>query len=160
MTSPGKLAQELDTTTVSVWLDSHPEFLSDYLKKLQIQRRRSSIMNESVLADLNTISSSSTLLRSQFSNTNNSSNTLDESSKFSSLMMNSNSATVSPATSYHQQLKSTFPFLLAANNNLNPSISEPNILPAAEVLGASTNLSDHSDLPDMSEIFYHRYQRF
>lgn len=154
MSSPGtKLAQDLDGTAVFAWLDSHPEFLSDYLKKLQIQRRRSSIMNETVLADLNTISTSSALLRSQYSNAS-STTTLDETNKFS-FMMNSNSTAVSPATSYHQQLKSTFPFLLTANNNLNPSVSEPSILPT-EIAGAFTNL-EHSDLPDMSEIFHYRY---
>lgn len=35
----------LDSEIVSNWLDNHPEFLNEYLKKLQI-KRRSSIMND------------------------------------------------------------------------------------------------------------------
>lgn len=174
MTSPGRAELQptiqnhqnhqshLDASSVSNWLDAHPEYLSDYLRRLQIQRRRSSIMNESVLADLNTISApSSLLLRSQYSNTS-SNSTLDETSRLGVLMMNSNSALAasSMAGSGPFQSLMKFPFLLSsasmpagAIGGINSAFSEPNILP---VLNAAGNLEHSENMPDMSEIIHYR----
>ena len=46
---------ELDHTLVSHWLDNHPEFLNDYLRKLQLHRRISTINdnNKSLLSNIN-----------------------------------------------------------------------------------------------------------
>jgi hypothetical protein len=135
----------IDSNAISNWLDSHPEFLNDYLKKLKIQRRRSSIMNDDVLADLST---SHTTFKSQYSSSNVSTtiattnnNNTTTTSRLAALeaTMEENNLNLSKSLTnqlnnnvqYHQSLslKSSLPFLFA--NNLNQSFSEPNILPPA-----------------------------
>lgn len=160
--SKGVELVELDAPTVSAWLDAHPEYITEYVRRLQIQRRRSSIMNELVLADLaggggSSSSSSSLLLRSQFSNTS-SSSTIDETSRLAALIMNSGGGGGGGAN--HAGFK--FPSFLFSSSSassspgigcVNSAFSEPSILPNS--INETTGL-EHSDLPDMSEIITYR----
>lgn len=121
----------LDSNAVSTWLDNHPEFLHDYLKKLQIQRRRTSILSDKtglLLANFNTtcqkkssiqeINFSEPLSSPKFNN-----------SKFLSKFSSPNSNASS--------LKSIF----LNSTSINPSFSEPNIPPINQ-----TNHSENENI--------------
>jgi uncharacterized protein YigA (DUF484 family) len=126
---------ELDYATVSAWLDSHPEFLSDYLKKLQIQRRRSSIMNESVLAEFN-----ATHLNFKSSNSSSRqtlSTTLEENNR-SKNASPIPSPSVTPAVGFHTQSSLNSKLTKLSTSNINSMISMPFLMPVSTT---STNLS-------------------
>lgn len=109
----------LDSNSVSTWLDNHPEFLHEYLKKLQIQRRRTSLLNDKtglLLANFNiTCQKKSSIQEINFAEPL--SSPKFNNSKFSSKYSSPNSNTSS--------LKSLF----LSSASINPSFSEPNIPP-------------------------------
>lgn len=113
-------SQNLDPNAISAWLDNHPDFLHDYLKKLQIQRRRTSLLSDKsglLLANFNTTchkkyGTQDINFPEPFSSPNQNSSKL---AKYSS--QNSNPAS----------LKSLPIFL--NSTSLNPSFSEPNLPP-------------------------------
>lgn len=107
---------ELNSQLVTNWLDNNPDFLNEYLKKIQIQRR-SSIMNDksgSLLANLHT----------SFRSTN---NNLDElnTSNINSSQSWCNTATSSGNRSHKKN--SIFSLIGYNSTNLNVSFSEPNL---------------------------------
>ncbi|CAF0952498.1 unnamed protein product [Brachionus calyciflorus] len=124
----------LDSTTVSNWLDNHPEFLHDYIKKLQIQRRRTSLLSDKsglLLANFNTnchkktpntpdlLTTSDPLsILNHTINSKPSSGNLSSPISFKGLGHNSNASSLI-----------SLPLLLNNNTNLNPSLSEPNLPP-------------------------------
>lgn len=110
----------LDSSLVTTWLDNHPEFLHDYLKKLQIQRRRTSILNDKsglLLANLHSNS------QAQKSQTN---------LKIAPEQISPNRVSKPPVSPNASSLIS-LPLLLSTTNTLNASFSEPNITPAVDL---------------------------
>ncbi|RNA39713.1 dual 3 -5 -cyclic-AMP and -GMP phosphodiesterase 11 isoform X1, partial [Brachionus plicatilis] len=109
----------LDTNVVSSWLDNHPEFLQDYLKKLQIQRRRTSLLSDK-----------SGLLLASFNTACNKKSSIQETNfpepLTSPVQNNSKLAKYSSPNSNTASLKSLF----LNSTSLNPSFSEPNLPPA------------------------------
>lgn len=133
-------AGELDSTAVANWLDNHPEFLNDYLKKIQIQRR-SSIMNDRSSLLLANISSNIRNNSSSNINSNNNNNVCHSSVTGSnldrSLTLNDSSinscqwaslgpslACITPTRSYKNSIHSLIGF---NSPSLNASFSEPNL---------------------------------
>jgi len=129
---------ELDATVVANWLDNHPDFLNDYLKKIQIQRR-SSIMNDrSSLLLANISSNIRNSSSSNISHLNNVSHSFVAGSNLDrSFTLNDSSANSCPWSSLAPSLscitptrnyKNSIHSLIGFNShNLNASFSEPNL---------------------------------
>ena len=127
----------LDPEQVSKWLDAHPEFLTEYLKKIQVRQRCDSILNEyfslNSSPDHTRTTTSSNSSITAVSQSNNSAalislsliNTSRRASHISTLIHNSRSSLGSGGgiidSINNNMLQST-------NKKLNPSLSEPNII--------------------------------
>lgn len=140
-----------DNTSVSTWLDNHPEFFADYLKKWQIQRRRSSIMTDNiVLSDFSPTNKPHLHSPLSHSSKQSLSTTLEENKlKNSNFLSAGASPTPTPTiiASFHASAPSpsasksarisnsniqsliSFPFLFTPNC-ANLSYSEPSIAPS------------------------------
>ena len=131
-----------DSRQVSTWLDNHPEFLNDYLKKLQIQRR-SSIMNDksgTLLANLH----SSLRMQTQlidFNQANNNTSTHSEINNMSRLSSPSlfynhkepdsvnKEPVLNKAISVNYACNTKESNFFTNSSNLNLSLSEPSLPP-------------------------------
>lgn len=128
----------LDCNQVSNWLDNHPEFLHDYLKKLQIQRRRTSILSDKsglILANLhqkscqnsNKVVTSPTSIQSlTFLNEN-------SSPRFTCKQTPSKSPTPNNLGSNSTTSSIISLPLLLTSNHLNASFSEPSAQPVIKL---------------------------
>jgi hypothetical protein len=123
-----KSKPELDANQVSKWLDAHPEFLNEYLRKLQIQRR------SLILSDKNA------LLLANFNRSNASSKRQDSKNAISSSLPNNQTVFLSKKSNFYytnNPLISRMPLIC---KSLNSSYSEPNIPPATNIASNSTHL--------------------
>lgn len=123
---------QLDAQSVATWLDNHPEFMNDYLRKLQLQRR-SSIMNDkcsSLLATFHTSLLSSNHHHAYVNNLDQISSAHDLANASCSSSQSWTTQSV-PCNTPKRIYKKNSIFSLInfnqANSNLNASFSEPNL---------------------------------